>query len=578
MRTFADFAEVWLADFEFHQPDGERPHPLCLVAHEWREGRTVRWWLDTPTPPPLPPYPTGPDALFVSYYASAEMGPHLALGWSLPAFVLDLYAEFRCLTNGLPLPCGTSLLGALTALGIDAMGAAEKAEMRALAQRGGPWTGEERKALLEYCESDVRALTKLLPALLPRIDFPRALLRGRAMRAMACIEHAGVPLDVDRLHTLRVKWPALQDELIRRVDAQYGVFEGRSFRAARWATWLARQRIAWPLLPSGQLALDADTFKEMAKVYPAVNPMKELRASLSQLRLEQLAVGRDGRNRTILSAFGSKTGRNQPSNARGIFGPAVWLRHLIRPEPGCGLAYIDWSQQEFAIGAALSGDTAMCEAYSSGDPYLSFAKQAGAAPAHATRVTHGATRDQFKACVLAVQYGMGADSLAYRIGQTPSRAKVLLEAHRRTYRRFWDWSDSAVDYALLHQRLFTSFGWNLHLNGDANLRSLRNFPMQSNGAEMLRLACCLATERGIEVCAPVHDAVLIHAPLDQLDQAVTATQECLRLASEAVLDGFALRTEAKLFRYPHHYEDERGITMWQLVWDLLGSDLPTSGE
>jgi hypothetical protein len=43
-----------------------------------------------------------------------------------------------------------------------------------------------------------------------------------------------------------------------------------------------------------------------------------------------------------------------------------------------------------------------------------------------------------------------------------------------------------------------------------------NFPMQANGAEMLRLACCLAIERGLAVCAPVHDAILIEAPLAEM--------------------------------------------------------------
>ena len=66
--------------------------------------------------------------------------------------------------------------------------------------------------------------------------------------------------------------------------------------------------------------------------------------------------------------------------------------------------------------------------------------------------------------------------------------------------------------------MHTVFGWRVHVGPDANPRSLRNFPMQANGAEMLRLACCLATERGIEVCAPVHDALLICAPLDRLTQ------------------------------------------------------------
>src|SRR6202012_714541 len=106
------------------------------------------------------------------------------------------------------------------------------------------------------------------------------------------------------------------------------------------------------------------------------------------------------------------------------------------PPPEHGVAYIDWQQQEFGIAAALSGDPLMLEAYGSGDPYLAFAKQAGAAPASATKATHKAVRDQFKSTVLAVQYGMGADALAQRIGQPPILARDLLRMHRETYQGF----------------------------------------------------------------------------------------------------------------------------------------------
>jgi DNA polymerase-1 len=74
----------------------------------------------------------------------------------------------------------------------------------------------------------------------------------------------------------------------------------------------------------------------------------------------------------------------------------------------------------------------MKAAYFSGDPYLAFAKQAGAAPPDATKATHKAVRDQFKACVLAVQYGMGEESLAHRIGQPQIQARHLLRLHRET--------------------------------------------------------------------------------------------------------------------------------------------------
>src|SRR5262249_10086676 len=150
--------------------------------------------------------------------------------------------------------------------------------------------------------------------------------------------------------------------------------------------------------------------------YPTnVAPIRELRHTLSQMRLNELAVGSDGRNRVLLSAFGSRTGRNQPSNSKFIFGPSAWLRSLIRPAPGRAIAYIDWSQQELAIAAALSGDTRMQEAYQSGDFYLKFAKMAGAVPPDATKRSHASQREQFKVVSLGVLYGLSADGLARKL-------------------------------------------------------------------------------------------------------------------------------------------------------------------
>jgi DNA polymerase I len=402
-----------------------------------------------------------------------------------------------------------------------------------------------------------------LPAMLPRIDLPRALLRGRYMAAVAAMEHAGVPIDVAALDQLRRHWDGIQSELISRIDGDYGVFDGLTFKHDRFAEWLARAELPWPLLESGKLDLSDDAFRQAARTYPEVAPLRELRSALSEMRLNDLAVGRDGRNRTLLSPFRARTSRNQPSNSKFIFGPSVWLRHLIKPPEGYAIAYVDYEQQEFGIAAALSSDSRMVEAYQTGDPYLAFAKQAGAVPADATKRSHSAVRELFKTCALAVQYGMQERGLALRIGQPPVVARDLRRAHRETYARFWQWSDHVVDRAVLTGSIYSCFGWSLHLAPGANPRSLRNFPMQCGGAEMLRLACCLATERGVEVCAPIHDAVLICSPLDRLDHDVTATQTAMAEASHVVLAGFELRSEAKIVCWPGRYSDARGRRMWQ---------------
>ena len=103
--------------------------------------------------------------------------------------------------------------------------------------------------------------------------------------------------------------------------------------------------------------------------------------------------------------------------------------------------------------------------------------------------------------------------------------------------------------------------------------------MQANGAEMLRLACCLATERGIEVCAPVHDAVLICAPLDRLDADIARdarTPWPRRRGS--CWTGFELGTDVKIVRYPDRYMDARGVVMWDRVERLLRESPSLKGK
>lgn len=569
MKTWG-FKEIYLVDFEFRAPDGERPAVHCLVVKEVYSGRTYRYLADELKQMNEAPFDVTETALFVAYYASAELLAFKALYWQFPANILDLFIEFKNRLNGLRPPSGFGLLGALVFFGIDRIENAEKKEMRNLAMRGGPYSPEEKRALLDYCESDVIALSRLLPVMSDRIDLPRALFRGRYVKAVAQIEWCGTPVDVETLGKFKQGWDTIQQKLIKEINVDYNVFEGRVFKITLFEEWLSANNISWPRLPTGRLDLSDNTFKEMARSHPKVAPLRELRQTLSSMRLMKLAVGGDGRNRCLLSMFASKTGRNQPSNAKFIFGPSAWLRGLIKPAEGYGLAYIDWSQQEFAIAAVLSGDRQMMEAYRSGDPYLTFAKQAGAVPPDGTKQTHPDERKLYKACALAVQYGMGKESLAARIGKAPIDAAELIRKHKETYPVFWKWSDAAVDVALTRNYIDTTFGWRLHIDQNPNHRSIRNFPVQGNGAEILRLACCFVTEAGINICCPVHDALLIEAPLDELDSTILKVQELMAEAGRIVLNGFELRTDVDVVRYPDRYMDGRGEKMWNIITKLAG--------
>jgi DNA polymerase-1 len=372
----SSFSKIWFVDFEFQALPGEQPRPICMVARELASGRQISLFGEELLACSEAPYSVASDSLFVAYMASAELGCHLALGWPLPENVLDLYVEFRNAINGIEPPSDVganssarfSLLQALQHYGLDPMPVIEKDAMRELAMRGGPWTTREQAALLAYCAKDCESLIALFNRMSPRLDMARALLRGWYMKAVAHMEHTGVPINTTVLSALQSRWPTIHDNLIAEIDAEFGVYDGRSFRQHGFRDWLRKEQIDWPLLDSGARALDERTFRHMAARFTQVEPLRQLRSTLSQLRKLSLPVGADGRGRTMLSPFAAKTGRNQPSTTKFIFGLSAWSRHLMQPEPGRALAYIDWEQQEFGIAAGLSKDEAMIKAYRTGDP------------------------------------------------------------------------------------------------------------------------------------------------------------------------------------------------------------------
>ena len=93
--------------------------------------------------------------------------------------------------------------------------------------------------------------------------------------------------------------------------------------------------------------------------------------------------------------------------------------------------------------------------------------------------------------------------------------------------------------------------------------------MQANGSGNVAVACCLATERGVEVCARCMTPCLICAPFDRLDTDIAATRAAMAEASRVVLDGFKLGTDVSITRRPRRYMDGRGRVMWDRVIGLL---------
>jgi len=333
---------------------------------------------------------------------------------------------------------------------------------------------------------------------------------------------------------------------------------------------------SWPRTETDKLNLKRKTWDDQSRGHPQLENLRQLRHVRDKMRKVKLTVGADGRNRTILWSFKSKTGRTQPKASQWIFSPAVWLRSLIKPEPDQAVAYIDYSSMEFGIAACLSdghcgASNPMLEMYRSGEPYLNFAKRVGIAPSGATKSTHQGLRDRYKVGLLAIQYCMQAEALGGRLGISLYEAHEMLNQHRELFAQYWKWSDDWLARALDTGAMWTCFDWRCATGiTEFNERSIRNWPIQTTGAEILRIAIILGTRHGIEILAPVHDAVLIQAPIERIETDVARMQQIMARASRIVLNPtmggtYELRTDAKIIRYPDRYSDPRGIEIWQWV-------------
>ena len=401
-------------------------------------------------------------------------------------------------------------------------------------------------------------------------------------------------------------WQFVRDAMVPAIDANYGVYvRGKNgdweFNLERFAAYLKREGIldCWPLTDKGKLSTKTKVFEDMSKGIPQLEALRQLRHVRNKMRRVKLAVGHDGRNRTVLWPFQAKTSRTQPKAAMWIFSPAVWLRSIIKPGPGMAVAYIDYSSMEFLLGASESDKHCgsinnMLDMYNSGDPYLAFAQRVGAIPPDITtamikkpeaHVTHnltqeqlehyGEARDKYKNMLLSTQYHISSEALAGRLGVSVLEAHMMLSEHYDLFAQYWSWSNDYVQHALQSGEMRTVLGWICRTGiTEFNDRSMCNWPIQAAGADILRIACILAIRHGIRLLAPVHDAVLIEAPIERIEADVALMQEIMRRASRIVLNADAsgtheLRTDYKIVRYPDRYSDKRGAKIFTDVMDLL---------
>jgi DNA polymerase I len=594
MADLSHYRAVFLIDAEYRPTLFGHVQPVCLVAKDMVTGQEYRAWTDDADLSELPALPDGPDVLYVSYSAPAEWSCWLAWGWNLPSNILDLHALHRVEKNGFqesrngkmgPTQC--SLLRLMEEKGLShlAISEARKKAMRDLILRGGPYTPEQKAAILDYCALDVRDLEVLLPTILPDCNLPQALMLGDFTRVLAWADWNGIPVDIQMCRRLRASWPKVLEMFARNYEEthHYGVFrfeeDGRPvLDEALYADLIVRNGLEseWPRSKKSQKfsksvskkKKEQPNLRTMASKYEYFRGLFEVVELLQDYKVFELPLGPDGRWRAPNIPWQQKTGRITPAGAN-LFRMHSWFRYLITPPPGRAVAYVDLKAAEYGIGAALSGDPNMMATYidvlegRAQKPYLITGKKLGILPADAD-CKHPKYK-MCKAAELAMFYGQTPQGCSQANNIPLQVAEDFHEGHRGLYRTYWDYVNWRIREARAEGFIKTPFGYSMNVHREVSDNTLLNWSMQATCAEILRLATSRMVDEGLSICATVHDSVLLEADLETIDQHVEVAKECWRWASEKVLK-FRLDADAKVVRYPDRYTDEDGSEVWsQLI-------------
>ncbi len=244
----------------------------------------------------------------------------------------------------------------------------------------------------------------------------------------------------------------------------------------------------------------------------------------------------DGKIHTTFNQTIAATGRLSSSNPniqnipiRTPEGRAI--REAFVPEEGCTFLSADYSQIELRLMAHFRGDTALIEAFRSGQDV----HQATAAKIYGLSLEEVTSdmRRRAKTANFGIIYGISAFGLSERLSISRKEAKELIDGYFASYPGVARYMHEVVEQAKRQGYVSTLLGRrrslpdinsaNAVVRGYAE-RNAINAPLQGSAADLIKIAMIRLEEelrsRGLrsEILLQVHDELNLNVPLDELDE------------------------------------------------------------
>jgi len=563
------FSRVMSVDAEFlSDSTGTIPRRiLCLVFKDIKTGEIFRYWVDKQEH--VPHFFDYERTLFISFSATAEHGVFQQLHHGKPKYMWDCFVENKCLYLPFLAKNKIGLIDTCGRYNIDTISKEQKDwEQDRILRRNEfkdlpfEYSLEEQQKILDYCQSDVEENAQLFIAqcqdienknkLETEADFKRALyeitFRGYSQANFAQIERNGFTVDTGLVNTFNTYWPLVKETIIERYNKKLDVYEGLVLKKSKFDKLVLKCGLGsrWPRLKSGNFTTNDDVLKRFETEHELINEFRQLQKLINTTKLGFYEPSEDGRVRANLNGFGSITSRCQPSNSKYPLGASKWARNFIKPQWGHVLYYLDYSAQEPAIAGFLSKDPELLAAYQTPDLYINTAQKIKMiTDPNATKETHEVERNIVKDLFLAQNYGMGAKTISKRLGCSLLKARGFLNKFHNLFKVYNRVRDGWIDGSAITGHLRSPLGWQRWILGNKKWKDgkrvsiknqLKNFIIQTTGADILRKAIQKLHDNNIRVMATLHDAVLIEVPTSDLGQKDRA-KSLMELAAKEIVGG-----------------------------------------
>ncbi len=360
---------------------------------------------------------------------------------------------------------------------------------------------------------------------------------------LAEMEHVGIGLDRDTLAAFEV----MLSDRIRDCETLIYSYSGQQFNinSTKQLGTLLFETLG---LPHGKktksgYSTNIDVLEGLRDKHPIISAIIDYRM-LTKLRstyAEGLlkVIRSDGRVHTTFQNMVTATGRLSSTDpnlqnipVRTELGGEI--RKMFVPRPGCVLVDADYSQIELRVLAHIAGDTAMQEAFRSGEDFhtVTAARVFGVSPEQ----VDPQMRRSAKAVNFGIVYGISDFSLAGDIGVTRKEARAYIDGYLEHYAGVRRYMTDVVEHARETGYVETTYGrrrqlpelksTNFNVRTGAERMAL-NTPIQGTAADIIKIAMIRVRNRlkELELSArlvlQVHDELIVECPEAEAPQVMS---------------------------------------------------------